>query len=157
MSQSILNLLTQIKTSIGIVISIICSFFLPIVPLLLIVGLFIFSDTIVGIWKAKKLKERVTSRRLSAIISKMVLYQSAVILIFLMEKFIIGDMVTYFVSIPLFLTKIVSCVLCSIEGKSIDENVTAITGVSIWERFKLLLKRAKEVKKEIADTAKNND
>lgn len=152
--QHIQTLLYNVKESLAIVIGLILAFLMPIAPLLITVGVFIFADTITGIWKAKKTGDKITSRKLSVIVSKMVLYQSAIILFFLLEKYIIGDMVAFFVSIPWFLTKLVACTLCSIEVKSIDENYTAITGVSMWDRFKKLLARAKEVKDDIKEVTK---
>jgi phage-related holin len=44
-------------------------------------------DTFTGIWKAKKLKEKITSRKLSGIISKLALYEITVIMFFLIDRF----------------------------------------------------------------------
>jgi hypothetical protein len=86
----------------------------------------------------------------------MVLYQSSVILFFMMEKFILMDFIIIFTSIPLFLTKIITITLCSIELKSIDENYQAVSGKSIWKGFKELVARTQEIKKDISDTTKKS-
>lgn len=79
----------------------------------------------------------------------MVLYQSAIILAFAVEKFILGDIIGLFTSIPFILTKIVTTTLLFIEATSINENYLAISGVSIWKKFKTLLNRTKEFQKNI--------
>jgi len=131
--------------------TIIASFLLPIKMLLLTVGAFIAADTVIGIYRAKKKKEKVTSRKLSNLVSKMVLYQSAVILFFCLEKFILGDFIHLFVDIELFLTKIVAATLCLIEIKSIDESYFILNGYSLFDKFKAILKRAKSTKDEISN------
>jgi len=106
-------------------------------------------DTLTGIWKAKKLKIKITSRKLSAIISKLMLYEVAVIGFYLIDYFILNDIILKFFSVPLMLTKILSLVLCSIEVISISENYKAVKGIDIWSAFKNLLQRSKEIKQDI--------
>lgn len=145
-----LTVLTMnLKTSIIMIGAIILAFLSPIIPLILIVGLCMVLDTIAGIIRAKKLKEPITSRKLSKLISKMVLYQTALITFFCIEKYIIGDFVVLFTSISLFLTKLVAATLAYIEIKSIGENVEIITGKNIWNMFKEMLNRTKELKQEV--------
>jgi len=106
-------------------------------------------DTLTGIWKAKKLKIKITSRKLSAIISKLMLYEVAVIGFYLIDYFILNDIILKFFSVPLMLTKILSLVLCIIEVISISENYKAVKGIDIWSAFKNLLQRSKEIKQDI--------
>lgn len=149
MKEQILNKLN----SLGVLnlLAIIGAFLAPIKALIIIVGLCIAADTITGIMKARKKKEAITSRKLSVVISKMFLYEGAIILFFCIEKFILADFVGYFCDIPLVITKFVAAVLCMIEIMSINENYKAISGISVWSKFKTLLARAKEVKSEIND------
>ena len=63
-------LILSIQSKILTLISICLAFFLPISGILLMIGVLIVIDTVAGIWKAKKIGEKITSRRLSAIISK---------------------------------------------------------------------------------------
>jgi hypothetical protein len=105
----------------------------------------ILIDTVTGVYKAKKRKEKVTSRKLSQVISKMFLYQLTVITFFLLDKYLLGEFIGKFTSIPLFLTKVSAIILASIEVVSINENFTAITGKSMWTQIKLILWRAKEL------------
>lgn len=127
------------------------AFLMPIKGIIIAVGLAILADTITGIIKARKTKEEITSRKLSNIVSKMVLYQSAVILFFIIEKFILADILMMFINIEFLATKLVALTLISIELKSVNENVKATTGLSLWERFKTMLNRVKEVKQEVKD------
>ena len=83
----------------------VATFLLPIRALIFLVGLLIIIDTISGIWKAKKTHQAITSRKLSAVISKMVLYQAGVILFFVLEKYMLGEFVRLFTSMPYFFAK----------------------------------------------------
>jgi hypothetical protein len=142
-------LLTTIKQSIVQLLAVVGAFFLPISGILFLIGFAIVIDTLTGIWKAKKLKIKITSRKLSTIISKLMLYEIAVIGFYLIDFWILNDIVMTFFSVPLMLTKILSLVLVSIETLSISENYKAVKGIDIWSAFKQLLQRSKEIKNDI--------
>lgn len=140
------------------------AFLLPIKPLLILVALFIGIDTITGIIASKREGKKITSRGLSAIISKFILYQASVLLIFALEKYLLCDFVLLFTAIPLFLTKIVATILVSIEVISVNENLERGWGINLWHKIKIVLARAKEVKatvdevlEEAKDTKKKVD
>jgi hypothetical protein len=142
-------LLASIKQYIIQLLAVIGSFFLPISGILFLIGFAIVVDTLTGVWKAKKLGIPITSRKLSAIISKLMLYEVAVIGFYLIDFWILNDIIMKFFSVPLMLTKILSLVLCSIECISINENIKAVNGLDIWSSFKQLLQRSKEIKNDI--------
>jgi hypothetical protein len=148
------TLLVKIKASLTQIFGILITFLTPIKPLIIIVGVAIALDTFYGVRRAKKTGEKVTSRKLSKIISKMVLYQTAVILFFCVEKFILGDIIGLFTSIPLILTKVVTTVLLYIEATSISESYEIMYGVSLWKKFKELIRRTGETKQEIQEILK---
>jgi hypothetical protein len=150
-------LLATIKQSFTQILTVIGAFFLPISGILFLIGFAIVVDTITGIWKAKKLKIQITSRKLSTIISKMMLYEVAVIGFYLIDFWILNDIIMKFFSIPLMLTKILSLVLVSIEVISINENIKAVKGLDIWSAFKQLLQRSKEIKTDIDGVRYNKD
>lgn len=150
-------LLASIKQSSLQLLAVISAFFLPIAGILFLIGFAILVDTITGIWKAKKLKIEITSRRLSAIISKLMLYEVAVIGFYLIDYFILNDIIMKFFSVPLMLTKILSLILCSIEVMSINENYKAVKGIDIWQGMKNLFARAKEIKTDLNGLRHNND
>lgn len=129
----------------------IIAFLAPIKPLIILVGLFIAADTITGVWKSKVNKIPISSRALSAIISKMLLYQACVLLFFGLETYILTDFIQIFSHIPLLLTKLVATVLVGIEITSINENFKAATSLSLWDRIKQLLRRAQNAKNELKE------
>jgi len=133
------------------------AFFMPITGLMFLIGFAILVDTITGVWKAKKLKQPITSRRLSSVISKMLLYEITVILFYLIDYFILNDIVLTFFSVPLMLTKMLSLVLVSIEVVSINENYKAVKGIDLWISAKNLITRAKELKNDAEQIRHNND
>jgi hypothetical protein len=108
-------LIYTIKNSALKLITICFSFFLPISGILGLLLALIISDTATGIWKAKHLKQEITSRKLSAIISKLLLYELTVILFYLIDFYILNDIILTFFSVPLMLTKVLALVLASIE------------------------------------------
>lgn len=150
-------LLASIKQYIIQLLAVIGSFFLPISGILFLIGFAIVVDTLTGIWKSKKLGIPITSRKLSAIISKLLLYEVAVIGFYLIDYWILNDIILVFFSIPLMLTKILSLVLVSLETLSISENYKAVKGIDIWSAFKNLLQRSKEIKQDIDGVRYNKD
>jgi len=150
-------LLATIKQSSLQLLTVIGAFFLPISGILFLIGFSIVVDTLTGIWKSKKLKIAITSRRLSAIVSKMFLYELAVIGFYLIDFWILNDIIMKFFSVPLMLTKILSLVLVSIEVMSINENYKAVKGIDIWQGMKNLFARAKEIKTDINGIRHNQD
>ena len=150
-------LLASIKQYIIQLLAVIGSFFLPISGILFLIGFAIILDTITGVWRAKKLGIPITSRGLSAIISKLMLYEVAVIGFYLIDYYILNDIILKFFSVPLMLTKILSLVLVSLETLSISENYKAVKGIDIWSAFKNLLQRSKEIKNDIDGVRYNKD
>ena len=150
-------LLSSIQKYIIQLLAVVSAFFLPISGILFLIGFAILVDTITGIWKAKKLKIKITSRGLSAIVSKLFLYEVAVILTYLIDYYILNDIILQFFSVPLMLTKILSLVLVSIEAISISENYKAVKGIDIWSALKNLLQRSKEIKKDIDGVRHSQD
>lgn len=139
-------LLQSIQAHWAALLGTIMTFFMPIWGLLFLIGFAIILDTITGIWKAKKTKVPITSRALSGIISKMFLYEITVILFYLIDYFILNDIVIKFFSVPLMLTKVMALILASIEVISINENYKAVQGIDLWQSAKRLMSRAKEIK-----------
>jgi hypothetical protein len=110
--------------------------FLPIKELMLTIGFLVAADMVVGIWKAIKLKQRIRSRRMSDTITKLMLYQLAIMSGFLIEKFIIIELIP--------ITKLIATVIAIIEFKSIVESIEAVTGKDIWSKLKVIIGRKSE-------------
>tara|TARA_R110000868_G_scaffold133622_1_gene345292 strand:+ start:1608 stop:2078 length:471 start_codon:yes stop_codon:yes gene_type:complete len=155
MKTQLFILTTKLQTYSAQLMAIVSSFFLPIVGILILIGVSVIVDTITGIWKSYKLKTKVTSRRLSAIISKILLYEVTVMLFYLIDYYIINDIVLAFFSVELLITKILALVLVSIEVISINENYKAVKNIDLWQSLKNLFARAKEVTQDFKDINKS--
>jgi len=110
--------------------------FLPIKELMLTIGFLVAADMVVGIWKALKLKQRIRSRRMSDTITKLLLYQIAIMSGFLIESFIIAELIP--------ITKLVATVIAVIEFKSIVESIESVTGKDLWSKLKTIIGRKSE-------------
>jgi hypothetical protein len=106
----------------------------------------IILDMAFGIWRSVKKNgwASIRSRRLSNTISKSLLYTGAIVFIFMLEKFILADLLAYFISVDLLMTKAFTAFCVFTELKSINENYHSVTGVNVWEKFMHFVKRSKE-------------
>lgn len=150
-------LLSTLQSKWSMALSVIAAFLMPIYGLLFLIGFAIVIDTITGIWKSKKQGVKISSRGLSAIISKMLLYEVTVVLFYMIDHFILNNIVLQFFSVDLLLTKVLSLILVSIEVMSINENYKAVKGLDLWQAMKNLFARAKEIKKDIDGIRHNED
>jgi hypothetical protein len=137
------------KTYIVYFLTTLLLFFAPIQGLIISVGTAIALDTIFGISKAIKLGEKITSRKLSNIVSKFVLYQAAVLLIFTIDNYLLGEFFKIWFSIPFLFTKTVTIILIFIESVSIKENFEEAFNVDVFKMLKKFLQRSKEIKDDI--------
>ena len=133
------------------------AFLMPISGLLFLVGFVIVLDTITGVWKSIKNKIKITSRGLSAIISKMLLYEVTVIMFYMIDQFILNNIILQFFSVELLLTKVLALILVSIEVMSINENYKAVKGLDLWQAMKNLFSRAKDIKKDLDEIRHKQD
>lgn len=127
--------------------------FTPIHGLLIAVASAIILDTITGIFKSIKLNgfKSVRSRKLSNIVSKMLLYELCVLFLFLMDKFLLNEFIKHAFGFDFMFTKICAILLMFIELVSIKENIEEAFKVDIWLMLKKVLNRAKEIKTDIND------
>jgi hypothetical protein len=144
-------LMEAINTNMYKLFAVLAALFAPIFGIMATIATAVIVDTVIGIWKAKKLGERISSRKLSQIISKMLLYEGTIMLFFLIDKFMLGDILMKFFSIEFLLTKVVGLILVSVEVFSIDENYRSVRKYGLWYAFKRLVGRAKDVKGELDD------
>lgn len=111
--------------------------FAPIKALLLVTGLLIFSDLVTGILAARKKKKKITSAGLRRTVTKIAIYNTAIILGFLTEAYILDGFLP--------LSKIAAGLISVVELKSVLENLDAINGSSI---FKTLIQKLGSVNDE---------
>jgi phage-related holin len=99
----------------------------PIKSTMIVVGVLIFVDLLTGMWAAKKRKEIITSAALRRTVSKMLIYQIAVISGFLLDHYILEG------SIPV--AKLVAGAIGLVEFKSVLENSNTILGVDLFQEL----------------------
>ena len=141
----------NMKTYLNYILTGLILFFAPIYGLLVAVGIAIILDTFTGIFKSIRLNgwRSIRSRRLSHIVSKMLLYQMTVLLLFVIDKFVLNEFIQLNFTIKFMFTKLVAILLIFIELVSIKENIEEALKIDIWKLLKALLNRAKEVKEDI--------
>jgi small-conductance mechanosensitive channel len=104
----------------------------PLFPAFIAVGMLIVIDFFVAIYVSWKLKETITSRKMSQSISKFLLYNAAILSGFLCETYLLKEI--GFVRIILGLIAIV-------EFKSISESINRLLGLDLWTALKNAFRR----------------
>lgn len=134
------------KTNISIILFSLCTVLAPISPLVIIAIISIILDTCFGIWRSVRKSgwKSIRSRRLSHTISKTLLYSGAIVFIFLLEKYVVADILGHFIAIDLLMTKAFTTFCVYTEIKSINESYFSVTGVNVWDKFIKFTKRSKE-------------
>lgn len=117
----------------------------PVKALLLTIGFLIAVDFIFGIWRAKKCGEKITSRKMSNTVSKMILYNLSIISVYLLNKYIIET------GLPL--EKIAAGLIGIVEFKSISESLETMTGIDIYSKLKSILGRGNSTTKCINNSS----
>lgn len=123
----------------------------PVKPMILLAIFTIILDMGFGIWRSVKKNgwKSIRSRRLSNTISKSLLYSGAIVFIFMLEKFVLADLLGYFIAVDLLLTKAFTAFCVFTEVKSINENYYSATGVNVWDKFLAFVKRGREQMEEL--------
>jgi len=125
-------------------------FFAPIKGIILIVALSTIIDTCFGVWKAKSLKEPITSKMFrNGLVPKLLSYIAVVMLVFSSDVFIINGLTLSVVSVEFISTKVIALVLLSVEVKSMDESWIKVKGYSFIDKIKAIILKLKDVKKEL--------
>lgn len=102
----------------------------PIKMVMITVGFLIMVDLVTGIWAALKRGEKVSSAAMRRTVSKIFIYQLAVVSGFMLETYILDGILP--------VAKIVAGVIGMVEFKSILENSNHIVGGDI---FKLVIQK----------------
>ena len=134
------------STKLQAVLFALLSILAPVKPLVFIAVLAIILDTCFGIWRSVKKSgwTSIRSRRLSHTISKSLLYSGAIVFIFLLEKYVVADILGHFIAIDLVLTKAFTFFCVITEVKSINESYYSVTGINVWDKFLAFVKRSRE-------------
>lgn len=99
--------------------------FAPIKPMLVTVGVLIAADLIFGLIASYRSKVPIESSVMRRTVSKCVIYMTAVCLGFLLEHYLMGDI--------LAVSKIIAGTIGMVEMKSILENADIINGGSVFK------------------------
>jgi len=83
--------LNKVKTEVYASVFALGSIFAPTKPLLLAVGALVLIDTVTGIIASKKGNQSIESRKFSRVTTKILIYHSAILTGFLLERFILGS------------------------------------------------------------------
>lgn len=125
-------------------------FFAPIKGIIILVALSTVLDTCFGVWKAKKLKEKVNSKTFRhGFVPKVMSYVGATMLVYASDYFIVNELTKMAVSVEFLFTKLIALVLMSIEVKSMDESFQKVKSYSFLNRIIEMVIKAKNIKKEI--------
>lgn len=108
---------------------------------MLIIGLFIFLllDLITGIRKARLNKQAITSSGLRRSINKFIEYSIAILA---------SQVFTYIFKLDVTLSYYVALFICTIELKSIFENISETTGVDLWKGIRKLIPSLSQLESE---------
>ena len=139
------------KTKLSLFVFSVLTILTPVKPLVIIAILSIILDTCFGIWRSVKKSgwKSIRSRRLSHTISKTLLYSGAIVFVFLLEKYVICDILAHFISIDLLMTKAFTFFCVYTEIKSINESYYSVTGVNVWDKFVKFAKRSRETLEDL--------
>jgi hypothetical protein len=111
------------------------AFISPIAPLALIVTLFVILDTMVGRWYASKTEEIITSRKTRiGFTRKIIMYFTVLICAYLIDRFIINEIMRNYIWFDWAFTKFFASVLIWIEYTSIDEKIKWVKGKGLTDR-----------------------
>lgn len=108
----------------------------PLVPLFVTATLLIVGDMVFAIYRAYKNGVPITSRKLSQVLPKLILYNIGILLAFLVEKYVLVD------TIPI--SKLALGVISMVEMKSIDESFQSIFGYSLYAKLLAMIKRPEQ-------------
>ena len=141
------------KTKLVLLATSFLSILSPVMPMIYIAFFVILIDTGFGIWRSVKKGgwKAFRSRRLSHTLSKAFLYSGAILMVFLIEKYIAGDLVGHFISVDLVMTKMIAFFCVATEIKSINESYEDVTGKNMIKAIREFVTRAKEEAKDLTE------
>lgn len=128
----------------------------PIQAFIIIIGLFVVSDTALAIYWTVKVNgvKSFRSNKLFNIVVKTFFYMGAILLAFLVDTYIFSGSI---MSVKLLMAKAMTLLFCYIELKSIDETSIKLGNKSIWIHFKELFAKGKELKKDLGKIIEDDE
>lgn len=99
----------------------------PVHTVMLVTGVLIFADLVTGVIAAVKRKELISSSGLRRTVTKIFVYQAAIVLSFLSEHYLLSD------ALPL--VKLAAGAIALVEMKSIIESLNEINGENVFKNL----------------------
>jgi heme/copper-type cytochrome/quinol oxidase subunit 1 len=120
----------------------------PVLPMIILAILMVIIDTGFGMWRTVKLKgwDDLLSKKFSDIFGKIIIYSLAILVTYFIEMYIAKDIIAEFISVELFMTKVVAGAVVYTEIKSIDEKYEQVKKKSFLRGLRKIVTRAKEEK-----------
>lgn len=127
----------------------ILAFISPISGLLLMVGTFVISDTILAIYATIKINGYTSfrSHKLFNLVVKTFFYLGSIFLAYLIDKFVVQSNTIF--GIDLLISKIIAILWAYIEVKSMDETSQKLGNRPIIFVIKEIINKAKDIKNDI--------
>lgn len=117
---------TFLLNRLEIIIAFLVVYFSPTFQILFGIGFLVMVDFVTGILSARKRGEEITSKKMRPTIMKGFGYMSSILVAYVIQKVFMPEMEVM---------KIVSGLVAMMELKSLDENLTTITGKSLFKKF----------------------
>ena len=145
------DLLISIKNGLTPLFVVIITFLTPIFGLLLSVGIVILLDTLIAYFRCKKQGIKWTSKKMRVgLVPKFIGYQLSIITLFVIDKFLMNEIIMMIYPLQFLLTKILTMTIIYMEFMSMDENWKAIKGKSLTSYFFDMIKSGKKFKEKIS-------
>ena len=143
-----------------LIVGAIVMFFSPIAFMVLAVSIAVVADTVTGLIKTYNLKQQRSSRKLTRIVWKTLLYSLAIVFIYTLDILFLGGLMHSLFGISstsLLATKFITLVLISIELYSVDENIRAFNqDRGFWYYYKKLKNTIVKIKSDINNIAEKH-
>jgi uncharacterized membrane protein len=125
-------------------------FFAPIKGIIILVAAFSCLDTLFGIWKAKKIGEKISSKAFrTGFVPKVLSYIGVVMAVYGSDVLIVNSLIYKIVDVEFMATKIIALTLIINESKSMDESWEAVKGYSFIDKTIEHINNLKKVKKQL--------
>ena len=111
----------------------------PTAPIIYTLTAVIICDFLFGIYRAYKCGEEITSRKMAQTLPKLFLYNTIIIVLFLVDKYVMNT--------GIGIEKVACSLMILVEMKSIDESFNTIFGYSLWTRLIDSIERGKSITK----------
>lgn len=148
----------NLKVTLLSYISVVLTFFMPLVPLLLLVFFAVVADTFAGRWYAKKQGKEVLSEiTRKGFVNKMFTYGGGLTFIFILDSWVLNDFVMMYFPKEYLSTLFTALFIIWIEYSSIDEKVRWQTGKGITERIFEFVRSIKKAIGVIINIKKHRD